>query len=71
MAKKKSKAYRVVMRPEGGGAHPNDPERELVRYMEVYAESPEAAREYAVESALAESQEHDRPVYQVESVEPV
>lgn len=71
MAKRKRATFRVVMEPEGGGVHPRDPNRRLIRIMEVYAYDEAGAREYAIESALAESENNGSPIYQVVSIDKV
>ena len=65
----KRKAFRVLMVPEKGEPQETDEGRKFVRVHEIYAEDEAAARELASEQALAESQEHDRPLYVVKSVE--
>jgi hypothetical protein len=82
MAKKKRKAWKVTLRPAeppftktstytATNGETMEQQRELVRIMEVYAETEAGAAEYAREQALAEHQQHGTALYQVSSVEAV
>jgi hypothetical protein len=71
MAKKKRKAFRVLMVPEKGAPAEDENGRKFIRIHEAYAESEAGAREFATEQALDEARAYGTPVYVVKSVEPV